>query len=351
MQSTDSIVWNADPIAIDLGTIHLPFPIAIWGLILTAVIIYFGYARLAPEPASRSDEAPEPEAWKVWVLGIVALVVGQLIFLVLPSPTFQQIGPIQPRWYGALFAGAFVFGYYIMFKMYTHAGRTQEDLDRLLFYVLIATVIGARLGHVIFYDLGYYLRNPGEILAIWHGGLASHGAAIGILLAMYLYAKKYADMSFLWLADRVVVVVASGGAFIRIGNFINSEIVGKPTELPWGIIFARRTDLSMVPRHPSMLYEALLCIITFGILWAMYKHYKHNPPEGAMFGTFLVLLFGGRFWLEFYKHNQAAFTTSWALNMGQWLSIPLIIAGIWLLFSKVRWQQSRSGINSAPTNQ
>lgn len=346
MQSTDYLVWNTDPIAIDLGSIHLPFPIAIWGLILAGVIIYFGYARLTPEPTSRKAKTPEPESWKVWTLALIAFIVGQIIFLVLPSPAFQTIGPIQPRWYGALFAGAFVFGYYIMFKMFRNAGRTQEDLDRLLFYVLIATVIGARLGHVVFYDLGYYLRNPGEILAIWHGGLASHGAAIGILLAMYLYEKKYVDMSFLWLADRVAVVVASGGAFIRTGNFMNSEIVGEPTDLPWGVIFARRTDLEMVPRHPTMLYEALLCIVVFGILWAMYKHYKNTPPEGAMFGTFLVLLFGGRFFLEFTKINQAAFADEWAINMGQWLSIPLIVAGLWLLFNKVNWKRPRTSTPS-----
>ncbi|MBN2731241.1 MAG: prolipoprotein diacylglyceryl transferase, partial [Balneolaceae bacterium] len=122
-------------------------------------------------------------------------------------------------------------------------------------------------------------------------------------------------------------------------NFVNSEIVGEPTDLPWGVIFAGRTDLEMVPRHPTMLYEALLCIAIFGLLWTMYKYYKNNPPEGAMFGTFLVLLFGGRFLLEFTKLNQAAFADSWAINMGQWLSIPLIVAGLWLLFSKVKWNQ------------
>src|SRR5699024_4517597 len=116
-------------------------------------------------------------------------------------------------------------------------------------------------------------RNPTEILAIWHGGLASHGAAIGILIAMYLYTKKKRDMSFLWLADRVVVVVALAGAFIRTGNFINSEIIGEPTDLPWGIIFAQRPELGMIPRHPSMLYEAILCLIVFAGLWAVYKHY------------------------------------------------------------------------------
>ena len=340
MQSSDYIVWNADPIMIDIGTITLPFPISILGVVAAIAIIYFGYSKLAPEPKSTSGnhEPPAPATWKVWVLSLGAIIGCQLLFIALDSTLIQQIGPIQPRWYGMLFAGAFLFGYYVMFQMYRHASLTQEDLDVLLFYVLIATVIGARLGHVIFYDLGSYLRNPAEILKVWHGGLASHGAAIGILLAMYFYAKKYADMSFLWLADRVVVVVASGGAFIRTGNFINSEIVGKATELPWAIIFPQAYVANpSLPRHPTMLYEAFLCVIVFGILWAMYKYYKNTPPEGAMFGTFLVLLFGGRFLLEFTKINQAAFASGWAINMGQWLSIPLILAGAWLLADKVDW--------------
>lgn len=332
---------------IDLGSITLPFPVAVWGLVAAVVLFFYGYSKLAPaETGKKRDESAEAlPAWKILGLLVGSFLGGQLLFLILPSPMIEQIGPIQPRWYGALFAGAFAFGYFMMFKMYKHAGRTQEDLDLLLFYILFATVIGARLGHVIFYDLGYYLRNPGEILAVWHGGLASHGAAIGILLAMYFYVKKYADMSFLWIADRVVVVVASGGAFIRTGNFINSEIIGKPTELPWGVIFARRPDLGMVPRHPTMLYEALLCVVTFALLWMLYKKYRNQPPEGAMFGTFLVLLFGGRFLLEFTKINQAAFASGWAINMGQWLSIPLIAAGIWLLASKVQWNR---GAESPP---
>ena len=339
MQSSDYIVWNADPSIFNIGTFSLPFPLAIWGLVAAiAAVIYF-YPKLTPAQTKKGKSNQEPPAWKVWGLIIGSFIAGQLLFLIFPSPMIEQIGPIQPRWYGALFAGAFIFGYYIMFKMYQNAGRTQEDLDRLLFYVLIATIIGARLGHVLFYDIGYYGRNPGEILAIWHGGLASHGAAIGILLAIYFYAKKYADMSFLWLADRVVVVVASGGAFIRTGNFINSEIVGEPTSLPWGVIFARRTDLEMVPRHPTMLYEALLCVVVFGLLWGIYKKYRNQPPEGAMFGTFLFLLFGGRFLLEFTKLNQAAFAEGWLINMGQLLSIPLILAGLWLMMSKVNWKK------------
>ncbi len=335
MQEQNYFMWDADPVAFSLGTIELPFPLAIWGIVLAVVIFFWGFSKMVPETAEY-DEAKEPPVWKVLALGIGALVVGQLLFLILPSPTIQQIGPVAPRWYGFLFMGSFIVGFILMRRMYIAAGRSMEELDKLLFYVLIATIIGARLGHVIFYDLGYYLRNPSQIIAIWQGGLASHGAAIGIILAMYLYVKKVPKMSFLWLADRVVIVVAIAGAMIRTGNFVNSEIIGKPTDLPWAIIFEK---VDMIPRHPTMLYEALLCIVIFTLLWWMYKRYRQQPPEGSIFGTFLVLLFGGRFFLEFTKINQAAFAGDWAINMGQWLSIPLVAIGIWLLWKKVNWKK------------
>lgn len=346
MNETDHLVWSADPIAFNIGTIDLPFPLAIWGLVAAFVFIYYGYQRLVPDNLSPDDKVPDIPAWKFWGVILGSFVLGQLIFLILPSPAISEIGPIQPRWYGLLFASAFIVGYLLMRNMYDTANRTQEELDRLLTYVMIGTVVGARLGHVLFYDPGFYFRYPSQILAIWNGGLASHGAAIGILLAMYLYIRKVRNMSFLWIADRVVIVVAIGGAFIRTGNFVNSEIIGKPTDLPWAIVFENAQGLSaaeqMMPRHPTMLYEALLCIIIFVILWALYKKYRAQPPEGFIFGLFLVLLFSGRFLLEFTKINQAAFANEWAINMGQWLSIPLIIIGAWLLAKKASWSQTPS---------
>lgn len=334
MQSTDYFVWDTDPIAIDIGTLSLPFPVSIYGIILAFVFIYFGYRKLVPDNLPAGKE-PEISPWKFWGLILGSLVLGQIIFLILPSPTITEIGPIQPRWYGFLFASSFVVGYFIARYMFAQAGRKVEEVDRLLTYVLIATVIGARLGHVIFYDIAFYLRHPAEILAIWHGGLASHGAAIGIIIAMYLYVKNTRGMSFLWLADRVVVVVALAGAFIRTGNFMNSEIVGEPTDLPWAIVFSR---LDMVPRHPSMLYEVLLCLIVFALLWKIYTYYDKKPPEGSLFGIFLTVLFTGRFLIEFTKIDQAEFASDWAINMGQWLSLPLILIGIWLIVKKVNWQ-------------
>jgi prolipoprotein diacylglyceryl transferase len=338
------LVWNFDPVMINIGTIHFPFPIAILGLVLAVVIIYLGYEKITPEQTKKEKKdpnvpAPAPPAWKFWALVIGAFIVGQLVFAVLPSPTIAQIGPIQPRWYGLMWACAFIFGYFVIYRMYKHAGLTQEDLDRLLLYILIAAVIGARLGQIFFYDPRFYFHHPAQIIMIWHGGLASHGAAAGILIAMYLYQRKYADLSFLWVADRVVVVVASGGAFIRLGNFFNSEIVGKPSNLPWAIIFPRaQVAHPMLPRHPSMLYSSLLCLFTFFLLLSIYKYYHKNPPEGALFSTFLVVLFGLRFYLEFFKAQQAGFSPP-ILDMGQWLSIPLIVAGLWLMIAKVKWKE------------
>lgn len=337
MQNTDHFVWNADPAAFEIGTIPLPFPVAIWGIVAALVFIYFGYQRLVPDDLPKNKEPDIPQL-KFWGLVLGSFVVGQLIFLLLPSPTISEMGPIRPRWYGILFASSFLVGFWLTRKMFIHAGRDPLEVDQLLTYVLIGTVVGARLGHVLFYDpYFYFVERPDQILAIWNGGLASHGAAVGIIIAMYMFVNKKRDMNFLWLADRVVVVVAIAGAFIRTGNFMNSEIVGEPTDMAWGIVFSR---LDMVPRHPTMLYEALLCILVFGILWKVYHSYQKNPPEGSLFSLFLAILFSGRFMLEFTKIDQARFASEWFLNMGQWLSIPLVLIGLWLIIKKVRWKKS-----------
>lgn len=344
MQADDHLVWQADRVAFNLGTLHLPIPLSIIGVAAGLVLLFLLYPKLkekANEKAGKSSKGKgqakpvEPPAWQVLALLAGALVVGQFLFqVVIPTPTISAIGPIQPHWYGFLFAMAFVAGFAIESRLFRDAGRSMEELEQLLTYMLIATVVGARLGHILFYDPVFYLTHPTQILAVWEGGLASHGAAIGILLAMYLFVRKRRDMSFLWLADRVVVVVALGGAFIRTGNFVNSEIIGKPTELPWGVIFAR---IDMVPRHPTMLYEALLCLLVFAVLLVIYRRYRKQPPEGSLFGVFLLLLFGGRFLLEYTKVHQAEFAATWLFNMGQILSIPLIVMGLWLLVRKVDW--------------
>lgn len=339
MDSNDYLIWGPSPEIFTIPEFFLPFSVSIFGLILSIVIFILGWQKI--KPAAKEERMEEP--WKAWALGAVAFIVGQIPFLFLSSPTLDTIGPLAPRWYGLLFACSFIFGYMVTLKMFLIGGRTQEEMDRLLIYVLIATVIGARLGHIIFYDLDYYLRNLHLVPQIWTGGLASHGAAVGILIAMYLYVKKTPGMTFFWLADRVVPAVAVGAIFIRIGNFMNSEILGKTTDLPWAVIFEISPHLTeterMIPRHPSMLYESAAAALILIILLVIYKRYKYRPPEGSLFGTFLVLLFTGRFLIEFTKLAHTDIEATWALNMGQWLSIPLVLYGLWVLVRKVNWNK------------
>jgi phosphatidylglycerol---prolipoprotein diacylglyceryl transferase len=305
-----------------------------WGLILAAVLIYFGWKKFIPTDTDKHVDVP---FWKPWAIILGSVVIGQLPFLLIGGPAIDYLGPIQPRWYGLMFASAFIFGYMLGSKMLRDGGRTQEEIDLLLIYVLIATVVGARLGHIIFYDLEYYLRNPQLIPAIWRGGLASHGAAIAIIIAMWLYVKRTPRMTFYWLADRVVPGVAVGGMFIRIGNFFNSEILGHATDLPWAVIFA---NIDMIPRHPSMLYESASTIVVLIFLLVIYYKYDKQPPEGSIFGSFLVLLFTGRFLIEFTKLHHSEFEEALILNMGQWLSIPLVLFGLWLIIRKVQWKKT-----------
>ncbi len=265
---------------------------------------------------------------------VIVLFKSMDYFVWSADRVITEIGPLALRWYGLLFAASFIAGYVIERKLFFDAEREEQEVESLLTYVLIGTVVGARLGHVLFYDPWFYfVERPDQILAIWNGGLASHGGAVGILIAMYLYTKKREDMSFYWLADRVVVPVALAGAFIRTGNFFNSEIYGKVTDVPWAVIFAK---IDMLPRHPTMLYEAILSLLVFALLITIYKVYNTSPPKGMLFGTFLTTLFLGRFLLEYTKVAQADFAASWVFNMGQWLSLPLIMWGVRLLWRSFR---------------
>lgn len=237
---------------------------------------------------------------------------------------------IAVRWYGLLFALSFIVGYFIMFKIFKHENLTQKTLDTLSTYMVIATIIGARLGHVLFYEPASYLKNPLDILKIWEGGLASHGAAIGILLALYMFSKRE-KKSYHWILDRIVIVVALAGFFIRMGNLMNSEIYGKPSFLPWAFIFVRD---DLIPRHPTQIYEGLSYLLSFFILYKLYWKANGKPRPWMLFGLFLIFIFGTRFFIEFLKEPQVGFESGMFLNMGQWLSIPFILTGIWLLFKK-----------------
>jgi len=248
------------------------------------------------------------------------------------NPQIFALGPIQIRWYGVLFAASFLIGFQIMTKIFEKEKKSQKDLNDLLWYMIIGTVAGARLGHCLFYNPEYYLSHPLEILMTWKGGLASHGAAIGIVTAMYLYSKKKVGQSFLWTMDRVVITVALAGFFIRTGNLMNSEIIGKVTDVPWAFKFVNAyvTDPTL-PRHPAQLYEALSYLAIFAILFSVYKKAYSKIKEGTIFGLFLILIFTARFIIEFVKENQSSFEQGMFLNMGQILSIPLILWGVYLL--------------------
>ncbi|MCF8266602.1 MAG: prolipoprotein diacylglyceryl transferase [Ignavibacteriales bacterium] len=247
------------------------------------------------------------------------------------SPEIFSIGFITVRWYGILFAAGFLAGYQIMTKIFRWESKNPEDVNDLLWFVIIGTVVGARLGHCLFYNPEYYLTNPLEIIKVWNGGLASHGAAIGILSAVWYYSKKKKNQSYLWVMDRVVITAALGGALIRLGNLFNSEIIGTPTDLPWGFVFERVDD---VVRHPAQLYESIAYFIVFGIIYKLYLTKKERTPQGTIFGLFLILVFSFRFFVEFIKENQTYFEEGLLLNMGQLLSIPLVLLGFYLLFRK-----------------
>ena len=337
-------------------------------------------------------------------------------------------------WYGLLFAMGFIIGQQIMFYIFKAENKPRQDVETLTLYMVIATVVGARLGHCLFYDPVYYLQNPLDILKVWEGGLASHGAAAGILTGIYLYSKKKAGQSYLWVVDRVVIIVALAGSFIRLGNFINSEIVGLPTDGQNGVVFARGLEEAVeadqyiinaeaskaneladttamaspillsitfdpnmgegevegylerrlpgilssvslratphikysqsegppyqmvpalgqgldvevlvegIPRHPAQLYESISSFLLFILLFYLWSREKAKTPEGLIFSIFLIILFGLRFFYEFLKENQEAFEDDIPLNMGQWLSIPLIIAGIVLILRVLKKQKTQ----------
>ncbi len=245
------------------------------------------------------------------------------------NPVIFQLGSHEIRWYGLLFAGGFFFGYLIMGKFFKIEKVPEILLDKITLYTAVGTILGARLGHCLFYEPAYYLSNPLEIIKIWHGGLASHGAAIGILLALWLFSRKV-HKPYLWTMDRVVTVVALAGFLIRMGNLMNSEIYGVETSLPWGFIFENRGEIT--PKHPTQIYEGLSYLLIFILLYWIYMKNKGKVLNGLLFGLFLILVFASRFIIEFIKEPQVGFEESMRLNMGQLLSIPLVVAGFLILF-------------------
>lgn len=250
------------------------------------------------------------------------------------NPEIFQLGPFSVRWYGLLFASGFLIGYYIGEKMLRSENVPQKWIDSVFFYIIIATIVGARLGHVFFYGWEYYSQNPSEIFKVWHGGLSSHGGTLGILIAIIFYSKLVSKRSMLWILDRIVVPTALVAMFIRLGNLMNSEIYGVQTSLPWGFIFERNGET--VAKHPTQLYEALSYLLSFVILTYMYWKTRAKYKEGLIFGLFFMFIFGARFFIEFIKEDQEAFEATMALNMGQWLSIPFVLGGLFLVIRALK---------------
>ncbi len=242
------------------------------------------------------------------------------------------------KYYGLFFAIGILLAYQVGKWIYGKEKVSIEHLDKLLIYIVIGILVGARLGHCLFYEPEYYLSNPieiflpiakvqGEYEFVGFQGLASHGGGIGVLIAIIWYSRKY-KTNILWILDRVAIATPITGAFIRLGNFMNSEIYGKPTNGNWGVVF-QRDDL--IPRHPTQLYEAISYILIFIFLFVTYNRAKSKQFKGMLFGIFLILLFLARFIIEFFKENQVNFEDEMTLNMGQILSIPFILAGITIL--------------------
>lgn len=259
-----------------------------------------------------------------------------------PSATLFKIGSFGIHYYSLMFVIAFSLGFNIMKKMYQKEKVSIESLESMLFYIVIATLLGARLGHVFFYDWAYYQDHLMEILLpiaskpgggfafVGFRGLASHGAAIGILLGIILYQRNYPYKPLAWILDRLIIPTTLGGAFVRIGNFFNSEIVGDFTGNNFGVVFVNRGE--SLPRHPAQLYEAILYFALFFFLRYLYRK-GLRQKDGFLVGVFMTALFSIRFIVEYVKASQGGFETFLpALSTGQWLSLPLIIAGLFVMY-------------------
>lgn len=242
------------------------------------------------------------------------------------NPIFLDFGSLQIYWYGLIFATSFFVGSQILAWMYKREDLDSKNIDTLFFYVIIGSVVGARLVHCFFYEPSYFLENPMEIVAVWKGGLASHGGVIGFLITVWLYSKKYNE-SYTWLLSRLSIPAALTGFAIRFGNFMNSEIVGTPTDVPWAIVFQR---LDNIPRHPTQLYESFIYFVIFILLLNVYKRVKPLMATKLLPALFFLTIFSARFFLEFIKTKQASYETG-LLSTGQMLSLPFILIGVGLL--------------------
>ncbi len=260
------------------------------------------------------------------------------------DPVIFSIGPREIRWYALMFIIGFAIGYKIVEQMWKRENINPKWLDPLLYYTLFGTIIGARLGHCLFYAPEYYLSHPIEILKVWEGGLASHGGVLGIIIAIYFYSKKVTHKSMLWTFDKLVTPTGLVAALIRLGNLMNHEVYGHPTDLPWGFRFIKNLHtwrqgaepIFSAPSHPTQLYEAICYLITFALCMWLYFKKDAWKKEGLIFGIFMICIFTSRFFIEFLKNDQEAFEESMALNMGQLLSIPFVLMGAYFVWRALK---------------
>lgn len=252
------------------------------------------------------------------------------------DPVLIALGPIQIRWYSLMFFCGFFLGYQGMRKIFQWEKRPIEVLDSLLTHLVLGTIIGARLGHCLFYEPEYYLPHPLEILKIWEGGLASHGGIAGVIFAIFLFQRKYPEFTFIWLLDRLSIFTMMTCGFIRIGNLMNSEILGRPADVPWAFTFVH---VDQIPRHPAQLYESLSYLFITFIGWKIYLKYKRDLAGGLVFGFYMATAFTARMILEVFKENQVPFENNIFMNMGQLLSIPFIFIGIYLFVRALKIQK------------
>lgn len=335
------ITWTVRPEIFAVESVHLSQSLLyigvalciVWGVV-DAVMTSRAKSKwkaAGSRPADKPDTSP---------LGIIlALILGiWLLKTASASPAGIDFGPIGVRWYGMMFLVGFIAGYFLVRAMFRREGAPEEWVATLLIYVAVATIVGARLGHCFFYEWDYYSAHPEKIIAFWEGGLASHGGTIAIIIAIFIFSRRVTHVSPLWTFDRLVVAVALVACLIRLGNLFNSEIFGHATTLPWGFKYplSREWQLTYAPTdsacHPTQLYEAGAYLILFFIL--MYMYWRRNLQErpGLLLGVFFIGIFLPRILIEFVKNPQEEFERDMLLNMGQVLSVPFVLAGIWLVY-------------------
>lgn len=334
------IYWTVRPEAISVESLHIT---RTW--MLAAVVLIVAYCILERwlylRQLANWQKLPKPNHTPKPAYGFSSVVIGAvLIFLIVrtmaANPDGVDVGPLAVRWYGLMFLIGFTVGYWIVSRMFRHEGAPEAWMPTLLIWVVAGTIIGARLGHCFFYEWDYYMAHPAEIIAFWKGGLASHGGTIGVILCVFGFSYFTTHRSALWTFDRLVPAIALVGCLIRLGNLFNSEIFGHATTLPWGFMFPLSREWQQLygpdqACHPTQLYEAVCYLLLFVLLMWMYWRKNAQERPGLILGVFFIGIFLPRIIIEFVKNNQEAFEDGMLLNMGQILSVPFVLAGIWLV--------------------